>query len=739
MRFLFLVSLFSVLSIQAQIVVFKEINEPIFSEMVVFDHTHSDSVKKFEKLELGLKLKPEIQARIYAFVKKQTPLDQNYPINPFVSWDLRVVTTFKHLESGETNTIDGFFFENYRQDERSNAWKQLNENYKFRTRFSPNKTGKWTAELNVFLRGTKVQTNTGFSFAVVDSNLPGFVSVNKNNKNFERDNKVFTPVGANLPWPMIRSNTEYSYKKGQQVHMSVWRTYHNDLKKYTALDGDNKVVRLFLTESSSHIEFEEVGNYYDRLNYAWEMDKVIEQCEKTNTLVDFNLQLHTPIMKFANYHYIIYDFAKSYKNDEFPISGFAKYLNSNTPSDMFMLEKSMKYIKEKHRYIIARWGYSTAILMFELLSEPWHINEDAKLDEQNRITKTYVPYDLPEGDLERKAITKFHKEISNYIKDSLNHKKHLIGAIGHLPYNQNSVYSPVAENVKVQDSSWALKNIDVICISTYNSSTDKYLISKSSNNDLTFDKNENSVAHRVNNLQEFYKKPVYFSEFGNGELQDLCSNLNASKIDLIKAGFTGIAGFNAWFSYYYGTDRITDDRNIWPVIVDLHNFHNARITRDIVSDSDWIQGREKKSIRSGTDQAKDASLKELQYIISQDKNKLKGYVHNKSFNIGNALKGLDVPTSDEEYCQQLNPAYKVAIPLEWENGKLTLQGVERRTRYKFDFYSYQNTTLVNSICMKSNLFGKIKLKHPTLGTTISEHPLYLFTAIKSEACKENKD
>ena len=113
---------------------------------------------------------------------------------------------------------------------------------------------------------------------MVESNLHGFVSVHDNKKNLSLDNQVIKTVGINLPWPIVGSNTEYQYQKGKQVNMSVWRNYHNDLKVYTSLSGEHKTVRILLSESSMHIEFEEAGNYYDRLNYAWEIDKLVAQC-----------------------------------------------------------------------------------------------------------------------------------------------------------------------------------------------------------------------------------------------------------------------------------------------------------------------------------------------------------------------------------------------------------------------------------------------------------------------------
>lgn len=738
MRFISaVIVLFSCISVYAQVTLYKSQDASVVSELILYNHSHTDSVKKFDKLELGLKLQPAVQDRINAFVRKRAVEDVDYLVNPFLSWDLRVVARFTHKATGQTKYVDGFYFENYRQHEQSNSWRQLNENHKFRVRFTPQELGDWNASIAFYLKDKPVQTIDSISFHVVESNLHGFVSVHDNKKNLSLDNQVIKPVGINLPWPIVGSNTEYQYQKGKQVNMSVWRNYHNDLKAYTSLSGEHKTVRILLSESSMHIEFEEAGNYYDRLNYAWEIDKLVAQCEATQTLIDFNVQLHSPLMKFGNYYYFIYDFAKSHRNDNFPLSAYANLLNSETPSDMFMEEIAMKYLKEKHRYIIARWGYSTAILMFELLSEPWHLNEDAELSETNKIINKYVPYDEPEGDLERAAVHKFHKEISTYIKKELKHTQHLLGAVGRLPYSPESAYSPIAKQVKVQDSSWHLNNIDVICVSSYDSAVDKYIKSKRSNKDFRFDKGENSVARRISNLHQTYQRPVYFSEFGPSGRFDLCSNLHGSKIDLLKAGSIGLAGFNTWYSYYYGPDHIVDERQSWSIVTALNNFYNTEIAQQLFSDSLYKQGREKIEVKTKNKKSNGKSLKEMQYIVSKSGALSIGYIHNKTFNIETALYP-DTSNLDNRInlsnCVQEEKAYKEPLLLDWKNGKLTVEGLKRRTDYSFQFFGYEQLDLVSSVCLKSNWRGKLKVEHPTLGSTYLNNPLYLFSAKEATNC-----
>ncbi len=83
---------------------------------------------------------------------------------------------------------------------------------------------------------------------------------------------------------------------------------------------------------------------------------------------------------------------------------------------------------------------------------------------------------------------------------------------------------------------------------------------------------------------------------------------------------------------------------------------------------------------------------------------------------------------------QEEKAYKEPLLLDWKNGKLTVEGLKRRTYYSFQFFGYEQLDLVSSDCLKSNWRGKLKVEHPTLGSTYLNNPLYLFSAKEATNC-----
>ena len=128
----------------------------------------------------------------------------------------------------------------------------------------------------------------------------------------------------------------------------------------------------------------------------------------------------------------------------------------------------------------------------------------------------------------------------------------------------------------------------------------------------------------------------------------------------------------------------------------------------------------------------------MQYIVNQEGSLCMGYVHNKTFNIETALYA-DTNNLDErirlQNCKQSEEAYKQPLLLDWKNGKLTVEGLRRRTNYTFDFFGYENLDFVTSVCLKSTWRGKLKVEHPVLGANYLNNPLYLFTAKENALCK----
>src|SRR5690554_1203049 len=459
-------------------------------DVAVMNYPDLKNVRRYKKLEIGIVLPIDIQNRVDNFLFNEGN-DPN-ELNPFLEWDLDVEITFQKYGGGWYETIDGFYTRDYKQNPVTHDWDDQNTAYPFRVRYAPPINGKWEARVNIKVNGQQAYRSHHFLFNVIESGDPGYVHVHENSKNLKRGERMIFPIGQNFPSPgenciawagscyfqisetlygdsimhINQLDTTYTVdtiyygnnlfaddKTEKSANTVAWNSYLKMIEQYLQMEdgGSSKYFRTIQAPYSSLIEFEDKGNYYKRLHYAAETDKILELCEKYDALFQFNLMIQEPMMKYANYgiwfwdwdHYIhdtlpdksdplqswyynlpiyCYNDDPSYRNDG------VIYTGSKKAYEMFTNESDLAYHKQRTRYYIARYGYSTKIYEFEILSEPWHINEGWSSGQSNQSEESpFLNPNHPDHHLARNAIHNYHKVISEFIKDSLNHFNHLIG------------------------------------------------------------------------------------------------------------------------------------------------------------------------------------------------------------------------------------------------------------------------------------------------------------------------
>jgi hypothetical protein len=709
----FLLILLIVFSSSAQELPFERIDLKVLSGQ-------TEKVAKYSKFELGFALPTNLKKAIDDYL--YSPRFNRSGINPFVSWDLDVTATFSHRTTGEVHTVDGFYYREMKRDVKGNTWTDENTPYPMRIRFAPSQIGNWTVKVEVKVKGEKKYESNTLTFTTIDSDKKGYVEVHENGRYLKRDGKVIVPTGNNIPFPYVNNNLLYSKKKHETLNIDAWVEYRELVKRY-ALEG-GEYFRFFLTPAATDIEFEEIGYYYDRQNFAWEVDQMIELCEQEDVLIDFNMMLHTIVMQLGDYYQYKFDYTDNwpdekawpYKDVNYP-SGYSRLLNSKMPSDMFLEAESMRYLKERTRYIIARWGYSTAISMFELLSEPWHVDEDG--------LNHYAPYDSlgKAGDKARKAAYNYHHTMASYIKDSLSHKQHLLGAVGKFPVGSSAILShSVYDKEQYIDSTWFDENIDVLSISYYTPHPDKMIISKKGRDNNRCENEENSFACVIQRLQETYGKPIIFGESDHGDGTHTCSDFQVLQIDAMRYAFTNAAGHYVWAGFNYSDEKSTsnpiqDERESWSGIIASKEFFNSDWQTKLFEDF-GVQGREESDF-----QGSEEDLVEHQYIINESKSKAAGYVYNKTFNVYTATGALDAEIDSNSRCFLPFPEYRVPTTITWKPQRLKIEGLKSWKKYRIFYYGYMDGTFLNEVEVRSSLFGKLKLVHPALEADKDQNPL----------------
>jgi hypothetical protein len=681
--------------------------------------TTQTSLLKNNRVEFGIAPPAQISNEIKRYMRGKP--HQREGLNPFVSWDVNITAELVNLETGDSAKGIAFWYTDVKRDTATHYWNFLKTESPFRLRFSPSSAGKWEANFYATIKnGTKEHIGQS-TFYVKNSDDPGHVIISKEHFNFERNQKIIYPAGVNLPFPYIANNLLYSQDPDEQLNLRAWENYRNDVQRF--LDEGGKYFRLFMHPSSTDIEFEELGYYESRQHFAWEMDKILDLCEQNNGLINLNLMAHTLFMKLGDYHQFKYDYSDYWHDksiwpykDINPISGYSRLLSSKTPSDMFLNKRTLLYLQERIRYIMARWGYSTAISSFEIMSEPWHVDENNQTHE--------VPYGelTPAGDTARLAVYHYHSQIASYIKNELNIKSKPIGAVGRLPLGSSGIYSHNTPTLPAQiDSTWYDDNIDFISISFYSKSPAKAIVSKNSPTNESGE-NENSIACAIRKLQEAYDKPVIFAEADHGDNSHVCSDLEGHKIDIKRFAYTGAAGHYIWAAFMYpenegSSGNRIDERKSWPQIIMAERYFNSPQFKKLLQ-RQLIQGRQKSSF-AGSDQ----DVVEHQYIMDCSQSTAFGYIYNRTFNVFTAGQST---INKQSGCYLSDEDFQTPIAITWKPQKLKVSGLKWAMRYTVRYFDYTKGKLFYVQNERTSLFGKLTLKHPTLTPYKNGNPLFWY-------------
>lgn len=704
------------------------------------NYQSTKEIQRFKKLELGVQVPISINERIQQFLfgRKNDPNS----LNPFVEWDVDLEAHFIHQETNSFYHVDGFFYREYEVNEKTDDWDDLNTKYNFRIRFAPPKNGNWSGKIVCKIKGIEVFVSEDFNFNVLESGDPGYVSVHPNKKNLMRGGEIIYPVGHNFAGPN-EHNIEWGgsgadnylgkklYSNTNSTKATNTREWASHLEKMeTYFKEGGKFVRSIESPWATLIEYEKRGNYFDRLHYAWQQDKLMDLYDQYDAMVSFNLLMHTSLSVTDGYYMFQWDWEKweiwgkdtvYHADGDMPVYCYnpnPKQKGGKMPHETFLDEEDLKFHEQRTRYYISRYGYSTKIFEFELLSEPFNVNTNALTG-----SHPYTENNTPQQQELFTAIENYHNRISTFIKENMQHTNHLIG----VDYAMGS-WNPYEEEVKM-DKSYLLPNVDLIGLNFYSKELNKYLISKKGGNN-GFDLNENSKAKAINDLHRWANKPVILSEFGDGDNSQHCSEFKMLPVDAISAGFLGACGHLLW------DGRVWSERSLWNTTIQVEKLMNSKelISTLSMDNGEWIQGRQQARI---SNKKGENNILEIQYYLSKNQNQSVGYIRNRSYNVytnrieENPGCHLNVPAgTSSAQLTDINwndPAKK---------NRLRVEGIKKKVNYLIEWFNPQTNQLIQSECMKSGR-KDLTLKFPTLNVTTKgqELPVVYFIIKQTECSK----
>jgi hypothetical protein len=263
--------------------------------------------------------------------------------NPFDPDEISVDGYFTS-PSSKTLLQPGFYYQNFtvRMAGGTETYSQEG-NPLWKIRFSPVEVGTYQYFIRITDKNGTSDSAAG-SFTVAASNEKGFLHVSQKNKRyFEFENGApFIGIGLNVAWWQAESK-----------RISFYSTFLNQMSENRA-----NLARIWMTNSGKNqdwilsIQDQGLGKDYN-LEEAWAFDQILNQAQEKD--VYFLLTLDDVNQYTYNWNDNVYNHA---------LGGPCPYR-----SCIFSDSQAMKFQKRIFRYIIARWGYSTSVLSWELFNE----------------------------------------------------------------------------------------------------------------------------------------------------------------------------------------------------------------------------------------------------------------------------------------------------------------------------------------------------------------------------------
>lgn len=746
---------------------------------------------QYEKIEWGIVLPPKVQEAVQNWISNQrNGTDLQPSVNPFDPEQLDVTgyitrtnvpSTGGLIEEVARETVYGFYFEDYRRnisssDKNQWDWADKKNNYPFRIRWAAPVAGSYFLELGISCPSLGVKSNSLLRFSVTEGDAKrGFIRISEN-KHFlaTPDGEVYFPVGRNVwegaydcgcnipcvPEEKLPKDKTYpcegAYQKGDDdiccglnvinrmnrckpwnpnktvremcLPLASYLKLHEVLEQFSSSGGNT--VRFPIYQSSFDVEFEKVNNYLDRQYQAWEFDKMLEKCDDLNLRIQLNMGIQTP---YQNHPYgnVNWDFFDTNICDEEGKSQawcYKKELGLSKPIEFFTNQRAKELYKKKLRYFIARWGYSSRLMLIELFSEMNGVesgtvyNHPAEgCDWWNKAKHLPMLYDL---DMKyREALSTWNTEMSDYVKNKLGHRKHLLAVdyTGKAPMSPylDSEGNPCASSSF--DESWADPNLDVICWNNYGAGATRFR-GFAVDEYGTKDRPTGFLCENGSPIYGFEKtsKPILYGENGFGDAIMICDYTGFVK-ELVSLPFSGHA--NSGMSW----DEISDTTH-WSWMGSARRFMEEQVlSKANIGKGGWRPGYSN-SENGGT------SRVETVYLMDDDRGKKKaaGVIMNRSWNwftIGEG--GICDTQPDESVIPSFMNTFVAAGP---NDEPVKIGSMELLRKYTIEYFDPKTLEKIGTETISSG-GGKLELvNYPTL---TMERPFVYFKVSRAKTRRDD--
>ena len=284
--------------------------------------------------------------------------------------------------NGDSFLMPGFYFEPYEFEKTGELKCRSDEPASWRIRATFKKSGDWHIKITVKSFGKLLDTASLDVIVADGDNTRGFIAVEPTvRRNFIFENgELYIPIGENICW-----HRPVSAKEKQARYINRIINSGNDY-------GMN-FARLWMMYWGLAIKTQNCApnDFSAGQSNAAQLDKIVENMEKRGVYASLVFFTHGDFSTTADAHWY-----------ECPYNAVNPHGYLEKPVEFWRNERARKDAKSYIRYLIARYGYSTSIMTWELFNEADNVD--------NR-------------DFE--ATAEWHEYMTDYIR-SIDPYKHLI-------------------------------------------------------------------------------------------------------------------------------------------------------------------------------------------------------------------------------------------------------------------------------------------------------------------------
>ncbi len=264
--------------------------------------------------------------------------------NPYNYDEIRTAATIT-APDGKTRQVEGFFIQDYSLNTQTGTLAAVGTG-SFKIRFSPDQIGVWKYKISC----TNAAGTGDFPEQTFTATLPnslknkGFVRGDQTNYLHFDDGEQYIPVGENIGWQ--NGNAYLDFKK--------WVT--------KLADNGGNFFRMWHCSWGLGLEWKNGSDGYAGLRKykqtnAFYQDWLFDFCAERGVNVMLCLHHHGQVSSQVN---------PNWSESPYNLANGGTCQNT---WDFFTNSEAKNHVKNRLRYVVARWGYSRAIAFWELFNE----------------------------------------------------------------------------------------------------------------------------------------------------------------------------------------------------------------------------------------------------------------------------------------------------------------------------------------------------------------------------------